>query len=382
MTDKKVLVKFSSSKPTEIGVEEKVFSPHTKASGSSPPEQSEERRYNLRSKKIGESSSKNYEESKIEQQSNIQSNTNPHTMANNTTILQASEAMRTPALPKFVSPMTFNPTNINAVAFMKNYERCSVMNAWNDALKINYLGSFLEAAGSSWFLKYTSNEANQGNTWTQLKEDFIKEFGGESEIRATKFKFNTRRQHDNEDIKSYYFDLTSLADELDPNMAFETFRDRFENGLHPIFYESYFLIAPDNMDMDALKKVIFKLSNVKERVLSKQMSNLSLLSQPAQETPNREHSTERRHYRSKSPGQNQRRSRDRRGRPYCTWCQTYGHYRSSCRNRNFQEATGSQIQRTNPRNFNRRRSNSPHPNSRNTTPSNSRNHPNAERRHH
>lgn len=394
MTDRKVFVKFKPiARSTEIGTDNTPLDAFTPARhlSRSPPRfrtnsEGEEIKYNLRSRRPDPTPQE--EESHLETEvSETQETVSELTtippkqsnMAQNTTISDASKNARTPAVPKFIAPTQFNPTNTNAIVFLRNYERCAALNGWDDAFKINYMGSFLEAAASTWYSKFVVDPANAGRTWKELQEEFVNEFGSENAIRAAKFRFNTRRHLDNEDIKSYFFDLKNLGDEANPNMPFEAFRDKFESGLHPLYYESYFLIAPDNMNMEALKSVVFKLSNVKERVLSLQMSNLSLLAK--EEEPQQAASS--RHQQSSSPRPWYSNTRGRSGQPRCTLCNRYGHFRSTCRNgnpRNHPPRSHSPANRSqaNWENLGRR-SQSPYPRS---SQSRENNHPNGQRRHH
>ncbi|EFA13058.1 hypothetical protein TcasGA2_TC001399 [Tribolium castaneum] len=55
-----------------------------------------------------------------------------------------------------------------------------------------------------------------------------REFGGEDHERTIKLKFDARRHGPCEDIKHYYFDLVPLSNEVNPNVSFDMFRDKFE----------------------------------------------------------------------------------------------------------------------------------------------------------
>lgn len=104
------------------------------------------------------------------------------------------------------------------------------------------MGSLLHGAANIWYTEYIQQGANQAKTWGQLKDDFIREFSSEQPLRKLKFRLNIRKQGDTEDIKNYYCDMITLTNEVDPNMPFENFRD-FENGLHPSYYETYYLMS-------------------------------------------------------------------------------------------------------------------------------------------
>lgn len=50
-------------------------------------------------------------------------------------------------------------------------------------------------------------------------------------------------------------------------MAFETFRDYFENGLHPSFNATYYLMARGVNNQKQLNELVLKLSDIRERAL-------------------------------------------------------------------------------------------------------------------
>lgn len=213
-----------------------------------------------------------------------------------TTLGAAAAAERTPSLPKFVSPAIFNPCTSNPIQFIRSYERAAIANGWNDTHKINYFSCFLEGAASVWYDKYTSKARNASKTWKEIAQDFITEFGGENPLKQIKFKWNKRRQGDTEDIKHYFFDLYYLANELDPNMTFDKFKEHFEEGLHPSYFEMYYMMCQPTMEMDDLKALIIKISGIKEKALVAQMSQQTafLTINPKESTSDIQRNSERR----------------------------------------------------------------------------------------
>ena len=193
-------------------------------------------------------------------------------MAHNTTLENALAETKTPATPKFIQPPTFNPSIDLPVTFISKYERIAICNGWTDSYKIAYLGSFLEGPATLWYNDYSNEPANKNKTWGQIKKDFIKEFSGEQPLRKLKFKLASRKQQANEDIKPYYYDLLALANEVDEKMSFDSFREYFENGLHPSFYETYYLMSTADMNYARLKALVLKLSEIRERALVRQMT--------------------------------------------------------------------------------------------------------------
>ncbi|KAG5862199.1 hypothetical protein JTB14_023882 [Gonioctena quinquepunctata] len=112
-------------------------------------------------------------------------NTNPTIMAN-TTINDALLAEKTPSIPDFISPATYNPCKGNANSFIKGYNRTAIANGWDEKLKICYFGSFLEGAANIWYTIYTNLAANNTKTWSDISEDFIKEFGDQDVKKVLK----------------------------------------------------------------------------------------------------------------------------------------------------------------------------------------------------
>ncbi|XP_050305613.1 uncharacterized protein LOC126742849 [Anthonomus grandis grandis] len=160
---------------------------------------------------------------------------------------------KNPVTPKFITPPFFDPSLDLPIIFLSKYEKTALNNGWNDAYKISYLGNFLESPANFWYRDYSSNERNKPKTWEEIKEDFIREYSGDQPLRKIKFRLNTRKQAENEDIKKYYYDIVSLCHEVDPKMTFETFRDYFEKGLHPSYYETYYLMSSNELDHQQLK---------------------------------------------------------------------------------------------------------------------------------
>ncbi|XP_025834555.1 uncharacterized protein LOC112905744 [Agrilus planipennis] len=196
----------------------------------------------------------------------------PNEIMQNTTLSNAFAETKQPATPKFIPPPTFDPSSDSALTFLSKYDRTAACNGWTDTYKIVYFGSFLEGPANIWYNEYIKNEQNRENDWEQIKNDFKREFNGEQPMRKLKFKFQNRKQRDNEDLKRYYYDLLCIAHEIDTDMPFETFRDQFENGLHSSFAETYYLFSNGITTFDELKKLVLRLSEVRERVLNDRMT--------------------------------------------------------------------------------------------------------------
>lgn len=95
------------------------------------------------------------------------------TMAN-ITISSVETGEKTPALPQFISPPTFNPCTDSAQSFLATYDRTAVANNWNDALKILYFHSFLQGAANIWYTEY--KQAHPDSNWHLIGRAFKAEF--------------------------------------------------------------------------------------------------------------------------------------------------------------------------------------------------------------
>ncbi|XP_030761177.1 uncharacterized protein LOC115886229 [Sitophilus oryzae] len=56
-----------------------------------------------------------------------------------------------------------------------------------------------------------------------------------------------------------------MFQEIYDEINFDQFRDYFENGLHPSYDKYYYMLSSRDMDFTALKSIIFKLSDLKDR---------------------------------------------------------------------------------------------------------------------
>jgi Retrotransposon gag protein len=186
----------------------------------------------------------------------------------NITLQDSFLTPRTPATPKFLCPSTFNPCTHSAESFLKQYERTSAANGWDNGLKMAYFQSFLEGAANVWFERYRENRNNTDKTWEEVKQDFLLEYGLEEQKRTLERNLYHRKQGPIESIKSYYYDLQALFGEYDPSYNVEEFRKFFENGLRSELYPSYRLILDDNLDWKKLNKIVNKLEDISQTTKS------------------------------------------------------------------------------------------------------------------
>lgn len=260
-----------------------------------------------------------------------------HIMANNITIRVASEENRPVATPKFVSPSTFNPSHSNTITFLASYERAAIANGWNDAHKINYFGSFLESPANFWYEKFVTEATHADYTWNQIRDIFKEKYGGDGASRIAKTKFQNRKQQPHETIRAYYFDLMSLAHEVDANMCDETFRQQFEAGITPELFPFYCVLAQNNMTKSMILEAVYKLENISARNsidrLTQQTALLTLEQQNTLKSTFEPRATKNRSDERKPDYDRKFRApfrQERFERPYCTKCGQYGHSSVKC----------------------------------------------------
>ncbi|KAL1492418.1 hypothetical protein ABEB36_010670 [Hypothenemus hampei] len=182
----------------------------------------------------------------------------------NVTIRDALSHAIDPATPKFVQPPIFRPASDSPSAFLLGYERAAIGNGWTDNYKILYLGQFLEGPAHKWYQRYLSYNGNATKNWEAIKRDLKTEFMEDQQQGPPSNRFYHKKQSFNEEIKHYYYDLLSLADEVNLNMPFTDFQAQFEKGLHPKFRQLYYILRNDEMNQNTLKNIIQKLHRSQE----------------------------------------------------------------------------------------------------------------------
>ncbi|KAL1498409.1 hypothetical protein ABEB36_009215 [Hypothenemus hampei] len=177
------------------------------------------------------------------------------------------------AAPRFFAPPTFHPRSGQASTFLQKFEVAAGRNGWDSALRLTYLGNYLEGAASKWYQTYINDPSKVTSTWETLKTDFRREFVGEDYLRELQRKLFGRKQRFTEPPREYYYDLLELADEVDPNMPFDAFKLHFENGLHPSMQDHFSLAAGAATDLPSLLKAVTILQGIHARKISNGRGN-------------------------------------------------------------------------------------------------------------
>ena len=151
-----------------------------------------------------------------------------------------------PAVPTFISPGCFSPSQQSAGSFINNFERCANANAWSQELKLFYFSSYLQGAAVRWFQMYVAEEEHLDNTWEQLKAAFLAEWGENNSKRDAKRNLEKRRQGRSEKTLEFYYELLYLYGQYDPGKVFDTFLEYFEDGLTEWAADQYYYFTSPN----------------------------------------------------------------------------------------------------------------------------------------
>lgn len=248
------------------------------------------------------------------------------------TLSDIIHANTTPATPKFVRANSFNPVHdTDAYTFLRNYERSALLNGWGDREKLLYFEAFLEGSAEIWFKNYKLDQSNQNKNWKDVADDFKTEYVNKDLLKDLRRKLKDRKQGDNEDILTYYYDLLDLAYRVDPNTSLAEIQELFEAGLHPNCCETEFLVSYLNLPF---KQRIFKMHNAEQHKKVTNPATPLLLTGTHSST---ETSTSIKKAASNLSGitnhgvQNSVLFRTKTGKPVCFRCHKANHTRRACK---------------------------------------------------
>lgn len=184
---------------------------------------------------------------------------------------------RTAVLPKYTAPEVFNPRNGDVKKFVSTFEKAATFNGWAAKDKLILLGQFLEGAASIWYDNFKKKnsfpEGQMELVWKTVIEKLKNNYDSGTSRQDLEFLIRDRRQHPEEDVKTYYHDLETLCHELDAEMSFKTFYGHFLTNLHEDLQTSVAILEEGELDKEKLQKIVYKVSRMNK---TKKIQNLAL----------------------------------------------------------------------------------------------------------
>ncbi|XP_077557688.1 uncharacterized protein LOC144172971, partial [Haemaphysalis longicornis] len=103
----------------------------------------------------------------------------------------------------------------DAEDWLSSYERVSVHNKWDDAMKLNNVDLYLDELARMWFRNHTTD----ARTWSDFKARFLAAFARPAvrKLHAEQH-LRTRAQQENETYTSYIEDVVDLCRRVNPEM--------------------------------------------------------------------------------------------------------------------------------------------------------------------
>lgn len=140
-------------------------------------------------------------------------------------------------IPQYHEPPTFHHASGNPQTFLRDYDRAALINGWDLAAKITYLTIYMVGPAEKWFELYLKDGNNAQKTWEDIKTDIIIKFGNSNDNK--KDKYLMRSQHQDEDIKNFFFEKQMLAFEVSPEYGFTLFKQEFIASLRTEHREAF-----------------------------------------------------------------------------------------------------------------------------------------------
>ncbi|KAK9701992.1 Retrotransposon gag protein [Popillia japonica] len=207
----------------------------------------------------------------LPQRRNTNLNTNSHYSRNtqqqtfdiqsiqNCTISTMS-TLRNPILPKFIGPPKFDPSQHDAVNFLKAYTSAAEYNAWDDNLKLCYFPNFMTGSAEDWFRSFAKRNPNAG--WLDTLHEFKVKFIGPRYADELEIRLVTKKQRPDESIRNYFYNTLSLCDEVDTNMDEGIIMRRVTNGLLPYYRHMVNISQPRTLKQ--LERLIDSISETEQ----------------------------------------------------------------------------------------------------------------------
>ncbi|UYV62671.1 hypothetical protein LAZ67_2001503, partial [Cordylochernes scorpioides] len=158
-------------------------------------------------------------------------------------------------------PSTFSGDgNINPGQWLKEYERVSKYNRWDETMKLANVVFYLNGTAGRWF----DNNEESLNSWRSFEDAFRGVFGlQEDSARRAEEVLKSRAQKAEESSESYIQEILSLCHQVNPRMEEG---ERVAHIIKGISEDTYqVLVAKDIQRVDEILKFCRHLTTVKQR---------------------------------------------------------------------------------------------------------------------
>lgn len=144
-------------------------------------------------------------------------------------------------------PTVFSAGNDqNAFNWIQRYEAICPGNGWNtEERQIRHLPSYLDGIALNWW--FSSGFDPQRDDWDDVKSSFLNYFDkSRSNPLSLELQLQNRKMRKNESLASYYHDVVSMCNRVDPHMADAKKVKELIKGLPGVYAQMVFLFQPDN----------------------------------------------------------------------------------------------------------------------------------------
>ncbi|UYV72119.1 hypothetical protein LAZ67_9001873 [Cordylochernes scorpioides] len=158
-------------------------------------------------------------------------------------------------------PSTFSGDgNINPGQWLKEYERVSKYNRWDETMKLANVVFYLNGTAGRWF----DNNEESLNSWRSFEDAFRGVFGlQEDSARRAEEVLKSRAQKAEESSESYIQEILSLCHQVNPRMEEGEIVAHIIKGISEDTYQV--LVAKDIQTVDEILKFCRHLTTVKQR---------------------------------------------------------------------------------------------------------------------
>ncbi|UYV63869.1 hypothetical protein LAZ67_2005858, partial [Cordylochernes scorpioides] len=158
-------------------------------------------------------------------------------------------------------PSTFSGDgNINPGQWLKEYERVSKYNRWDETMKLASVVFYLNGTAGRWF----DNNEESLNSWRSFEDSFRGVFGlQEDSARRAEEVLKSRAQKAEESSESYIQEILSLCHQVNPLMEEGEIVAHIIKGISEDTYQV--LVAKDIQTVDEILKFCRHLTTVKQR---------------------------------------------------------------------------------------------------------------------